>query len=163
MRIAPVGSSDTLRDYGVHATFFILGERVADPEQPKRPDLVLREASEGHTVANHSWDHPDLTKLKLSDVQWQLSHDNDAIVATGAPRPTFFRPPFGYTNADVAAVGESLGLREVIWDVNKGDTAATSTAGFPIRFLRQSGPEVSSYSMTGRRTRRSAWTVSAAC
>ena len=41
---------DTLRDYGVHATFFILGERVADPNQPTRPDLVLREASEGHTV-----------------------------------------------------------------------------------------------------------------
>ena len=63
---------DTLRDYGVHATFFILGERVADPNQPTRPDLVLREASEGHTVADGRWDHPDLTKLSLSDVQWQL-------------------------------------------------------------------------------------------
>ena len=120
---------DTLRDYGVHATFFILGERVADPNQPTRPDLVLREASEGHTVANHSWNHPDLTKLSTSDVQLQLSRDNDAITAAGAPRPTFFRPPYGYTNANVEAVGESLGLRQVIWDVNKGDTAATSTAG----------------------------------
>jgi peptidoglycan/xylan/chitin deacetylase (PgdA/CDA1 family) len=120
---------DTLRDYGVHATFFVLGERVADPNQPTRPDLVLREATEGHTVANHSWDHPDLTKLSTSDVQLQLSRDNDAIIAAGAPRPTFFRPPYGYTNANVEAVGESLGLRQVIWDVNKGDTAATSTSG----------------------------------
>jgi len=120
---------DTLRDYGVHATFFILGERVNDPNQPTRPDLVLREASEGHTVANHSWDHPDLTKLSTSDVASQLSRANDAITAAGAPRPTFFRPPYGYTNDNVAAVGESLGLRQVIWDVNKGDTAATSTSG----------------------------------
>ena len=56
------------------------------------------------------------------------TNDNDVIRATGAPRPTFFRPPFGYTNADVAAVGESLGLREVLWDVNKGDTAATGAS-----------------------------------
>ncbi|SDL23848.1 DUF4082 domain-containing protein [Arthrobacter sp. ok362] len=120
---------DTLRDYGVHATFFILGERVNDPNQPTRPDLVLREATEGHTVANHSWDHPDLTRLSTSDVASQLSRANDAITAAGAPRPTFFRPPYGYTNDNVAAVGESLGLRQVIWDVNKGDTAATSTSG----------------------------------
>lgn len=119
---------DTLRDYGVHATFFVLGERVADPNQPTRPDLVLREASEGHTVANHTWDHPDLTKLSTSDVEWQLSRANDVITAAGAPRPAFFRPPYGYSNSTVAAVGESLGLRQVLWDVNKSDASATSSS-----------------------------------
>ncbi|NUU32878.1 DUF4082 domain-containing protein [Arthrobacter sp. C9C5] len=135
---------DTLRDYGVHATFFILGERVADPNQPTRPDLVRREAAEGHTVANHTWDHPDLTKLSTGDVQSQLSRDNDAITAAGAPRPTFFRPPYGYTNDNVAAVGESLGLRQVIWDVNKGDTAATSTSAVsdPVLAAVRSGSVV---------------------
>lgn len=117
---------DTLRDYGVHATFFVLGERVADPNQPTRPDLVRREASEGHTVANHTWDHPDLTRISASDVQWQLSRANDVITAAGAPRPTFFRPPYGYSNSTVVAVSESLGLRQVLWDVNKSDAVATS-------------------------------------
>ncbi|WP_406636679.1 DUF4082 domain-containing protein [Pseudarthrobacter quantipunctorum] len=117
---------DTLRSYGVHATFFDLGERIADRYQVTRPDLVLREQAEGHTVANHTWDHPDLTKVSQTEVRSQLTRANDAIIAAGAARPTLFRPPFGYSNADVAAVGESLGLRQVLWDVNTGDTAATS-------------------------------------
>lgn len=117
---------NTLRDYAVHATFFVLGERVADPNQRTRPDLVLREASEGHPVGNHTWDHPDLTKLSSSDVQWQLTRANEVIKAAGAPQPSLFRPPYGYTNSNVAAIGESLGLRQVLWDVNKGDTAASS-------------------------------------
>lgn len=134
----------TLRDYGVHATFFDLGERVADPNQPTRPDLVLKEASEGHIVANHTWDHPDLTKLSTSDVQWQLTRANEVIIAAGAPRPTLFRPPFGYTNANVAATGESLGLRQVLWDVNKGDTAATSPSAVsdPVLSAVRSGSVV---------------------
>lgn len=117
---------DTLRSYGVHATFFDLGERIADPYQVTRPDLVLKEQTEGHTVANHTWDHPDLTKVTSTEVQSQLTRANDAIIGAGAKRPTLFRPPGGYTNSDVAAIGESMGLRQVLWDVNVGDTAASS-------------------------------------
>lgn len=117
---------DTLRTYGVHATFFDLGERINDPNQPTRPELVLREETEGHVVANHTWDHPDLTKVSSTEVRSQLTRANDAIISTGASRPTLFRPPYGYTNSTVESIGESLGLRQVLWDVNKGDTAATS-------------------------------------
>ncbi|MGV0109105.1 DUF4082 domain-containing protein [Arthrobacter sp. CP30] len=119
---------DTLGAYGAHATFFDLGERINDPNQRTRPDLVLLEEAEGHVVGNHSWDHPNLTTVSSAEVQSQLVRANEAITGAGVSQPALFRPPYGSTNAGIASIGESLGLREVLWDVNKGDTAATSPA-----------------------------------
>lgn len=135
---------DTLRSYRAHATFFDLGERINDRYQPTRPDLVLRQETEGHVVGNHTWDHPDLTRVSSTEVRSQLTRANDAITGTGASRPSLFRPPYGYSNADVAAIGESLGLRQVLWDVNKGDTAASSPSAVsdPVLAAVRSGSVV---------------------
>src|SRR3712207_1810742 len=45
---------DILRRNRVKATFFLVG---ADVE--RFPDVARRIAREGHTIGNHSWDHPD--------------------------------------------------------------------------------------------------------
>ena len=42
----------------VSATFYVTGRNAAT-----RPDLVLREFAEGHTVGNHTWSHSDLTAV----------------------------------------------------------------------------------------------------
>jgi peptidoglycan/xylan/chitin deacetylase (PgdA/CDA1 family) len=49
---------DVLKRYGVRATFFVVGVKAV-----RQAKLVRREAREGHVVGNHSWDHPDFTKL----------------------------------------------------------------------------------------------------
>ncbi len=101
---------------GVHATFFCIGEQVqADP------DLVLQEANAGHVVANHSWNHPDLTTLTTDQVHAQLSDTSNAIQSADGQMPVFFRPPYGAINEDVQSQGAQLGLRPILWNVDTLD------------------------------------------
>lgn len=50
-----------LQQYGVHATFFTIGEQVQ-----AYPDLIQQEYAAGNVIGNHSWNHPDLTKLSAN-------------------------------------------------------------------------------------------------
>lgn len=43
---------DVLNQYGVKATFFVLGETAE-----KNPDTLLRILNEGHTIGNHTYNH----------------------------------------------------------------------------------------------------------
>lgn len=105
-----------LREKGVRATFFTIGEKVT-----ARPDLVKKEAAEGHSVSNHSWDHPQLTRLTPEALQAQLGNTSDAIAQAGAPKPVLMRPPYGSSNdAVLNAIGRN-GMAEVRWDVDTED------------------------------------------
>ena len=46
---------ELLRQYHAHATFFEVGKNVV-----AHPDLVHAVLDDGHEVADHTWDHPDL-------------------------------------------------------------------------------------------------------
>ena len=46
---------DLLAQHHIHATFFVIGENVA-----QHPEIVKRAASEGHEIGNHSFTHTDL-------------------------------------------------------------------------------------------------------
>ena len=105
-----------LKSKGVKATFFVVGQRVN-----QYPELVSREYAEGHRVENHSYTHPDLTKLSNSQVNQELADTNAAVVAAGVPKPDLFRPPYGYTNATVKSIGASLGLTETLWTYDPKD------------------------------------------
>ena len=104
---------DLLKAQNVPATFFILGDQAV-----KYPDLVKREYAEGNEVGNHTWDHKDLSKLPAAAVQAEINRGADAIAATGIPRPTLVRPPYGAVNDTVRAVG---GYPLIMWRVDPLD------------------------------------------
>ena len=58
----------------VRATFFLIGEHVAE-----HPDIVRRTAAEGHTVATHTWSHPNLMQIKHEDAIQQIDHGISAL------------------------------------------------------------------------------------
>ncbi|MDX3044836.1 polysaccharide deacetylase family protein, partial [Streptomyces caniscabiei] len=82
------------------------------------PDLVRAEARAGHEVGNHSWNHPDLTKLTPAQVASQLNRTSAAVKAATGKEPTLFRPPYGAVNAQVKA---ATTLSPVLWDVDTED------------------------------------------
>ncbi|MFD3621095.1 polysaccharide deacetylase family protein [Streptomyces sp. NPDC058676] len=102
-----------LARYRARATFFTVGQNVA-----AHPELVRAEAKAGHEVGNHSWNHPDLTKLTPEQVAYQLGRTSTAIKAATGKAPTLFRPPYGAVNAKVKA---STTLSPVLWDVDTED------------------------------------------
>ncbi|MEU1318629.1 polysaccharide deacetylase family protein [Streptomyces tibetensis] len=102
-----------LAQYRARATFFTVGQNVA-----AHPDLVRDEARAGHEVGNHSWNHPDLTKLTRGQVAFQLNRTSAAIKAATGKAPTLFRPPYGAVDAQVKA---ATTLSPVLWDVDTED------------------------------------------
>ena len=107
----------------VPATFFTLGyEGVA------RPDLLRAESRAGHSVENHTWNHPDLTRLSSAAIADQLQRTADVIVQATGVHPSCFRPPGGATNSTVVAVAGHLGLAQMLWNVDPTDWKRPGTA-----------------------------------
>jgi peptidoglycan/xylan/chitin deacetylase (PgdA/CDA1 family) len=99
-----------LKHYGIHATFFCLGNEVA-----AHPDLVRQEVADGHIIGNHSWSHPLLTTLSAEQISTELTTTGDIIQQVTGKRPIFFRPPYGSVNAQVLTQANQLGLTTFIW------------------------------------------------
>ena len=86
---------------GSTATFFHLGVNEGG-----FPHADARIRAQGSKVANHSYDHPDLTTRTAAQLKGQINH---------GPRAKCFRPPYGATNAAVRKAIAHAGLREVLW------------------------------------------------
>jgi peptidoglycan/xylan/chitin deacetylase (PgdA/CDA1 family) len=78
----------------VRATYFLIGEHVSE-----HPDIVRRIAAEGHTVATHTWSHPNVMQIKHDEAIEQIDHGISALetvlhgTATTTPTTPFFRFP----------------------------------------------------------------------
>ena len=75
---------DILQSYGVHATFFLHGNRIGGNEE-----LVQRMIREGHAVGNHLWQQDGYTNgSRVTDEQlqetWQKT--DDEIIRALGPR-----------------------------------------------------------------------------
>jgi peptidoglycan/xylan/chitin deacetylase (PgdA/CDA1 family) len=107
---------DLLCEYGVPATFFVIGFRAQ-----QRPDLVKLAADGDHVVGNHTWDHVNLRGYSDDDVVHKLKQTNDVITEIlGAP-PTLFRAPWLQCDSRVLRLAGSLGLEHVSANVDTWD------------------------------------------
>jgi peptidoglycan-N-acetylglucosamine deacetylase len=87
---------DALAGECVKATFFLVGRNAE-----AFPDLVKREIADGHTVAHHTYSHPDVTMRGLSDsaaradIMRGFQADDQAAygLAGSSPKVPFFRFP----------------------------------------------------------------------
>ncbi|MFN8076853.1 MAG: glycoside hydrolase family 11 protein [Kineosporiaceae bacterium] len=114
----------TLKQYGATGTVFPTGSNAS-----ANPSLMQAYKNAGLQIGNHSWDHPHLVNLSQSEIQSQLSRSQTVIQQTAGVTPTLFRPPYGESNATLKSVESSLGLREIIWDVDSQDwNNATASA-----------------------------------
>ncbi|MEI6278633.1 MAG: polysaccharide deacetylase family protein [Verrucomicrobiae bacterium] len=108
---------DILKEKGVKATFFVLGENVA-----ANPEVVQRAAAEGHEIGNHSWNHQAFTKSKGAGLSMQVEQTNAAIESATGRKPVLVRPPYGSTNAAITKrLNGEYGLKVVMWDVDPLD------------------------------------------
>ncbi|MGW1061954.1 polysaccharide deacetylase family protein [Micromonospora rubida] len=102
---------DTLDQYAVPATFFLVGERA------RRHGGILRDRLGRHEVGNHSWAHHDLARKDATEVYDDLRRSHEAITEAVGVAPRLLRPPYGHLGGAVLHAAVRLDYRLVLWSV----------------------------------------------
>jgi peptidoglycan/xylan/chitin deacetylase (PgdA/CDA1 family) len=88
-------------------------------------------------LGNHTWSHPHLLRLRPALVSRQLQWTQVRILQTTRRLPAVFRPPYEQANPRVDRIARSLGLVDVRWSVDSGDSLPTASAGAVARTVLQ--------------------------
>ncbi len=114
---------DVLKQEGVRATFFVLGENAL-----RYPEAVKRMEAEGHRVASHGMDHDILMWARPWQARLQLAVASQALAAAGVKDPApLFRAPHGWLSPAAHRAATGAGYRVVGWTKGVWDTAAPGT------------------------------------
>jgi peptidoglycan-N-acetylglucosamine deacetylase len=107
---------DTLAAFGVHATFFMVGDNVR-----KYPELHRRVVEEGHRIGNHTYNHLGGFKHSIGTYSANARKANELL------HTDLFRPPHGWMRLDQYYwLGRTY--RIVMWDVVTRDYSKWLTA-----------------------------------
>ncbi|MBS3949312.1 MAG: polysaccharide deacetylase family protein [Peptococcaceae bacterium] len=108
---------DILRDQGVVATFFHRGKWAE-----ANPELVTRIVAEGHLTGNHSYTHPDMSKLSLAQVAQEITLADIALEKLVGYKPWLYRPPYGLCTSTVRQVLAREGYtHSIMWTIDSHD------------------------------------------
>ncbi len=107
---------DILASKGVPATFFLIGKRLSEA-----PDIVRRIVAEGHSVGNHTFNHPNMTTYSQDDLNKEVLQTDAALSRLGVKKTDMFRPPYGGIQAgSIETIGKA-GYRLYLWSVDSLD------------------------------------------
>lgn len=105
---------EALKKHQVPATFFVVGNFVAD-----QPELIKQMLADGHTVGNHTSHHPDMSKISdFASFQKEMTELEDAFRnATGQEISKYYRPPQGKYSENNLKMAQQLGYRTFFWSL----------------------------------------------
>ncbi|GAA5177278.1 hypothetical protein GCM10023322_01630 [Rugosimonospora acidiphila] len=115
---------DTLKQYGVHATFCVIGSQVS-----AQASMIKRIVREGHTLCNHTWSHDEkLSTRTPAQIVAELQRTDDAIhaIVPGA-RIQYFRNPGGEFSPQTVSIAAGMGMRSLYWSVDPADWSRPGT------------------------------------
>lgn len=114
---------DILKQYGVKATFFLVGQQVK-----LYPETAKRIAYEGHEIGNHSWSHKHLPKLAGKVLDEQVVGAQVEIAKATGVTPTLLRAPYGELSDEFLNYLHEQGMQHVYWTIDTKDWAGTPVA-----------------------------------
>ncbi len=107
---------DELNERNAKCTFFIVGTWAE-----KYPDALKKIYSQGHEIANHSYNHTLYSKLSKEEIISDINKCDDVTESILGVRTTLVRAPSGdYDNNSVIAVKESNHTL-IQWDTDSLD------------------------------------------
>ena len=119
---------DTLKRYGIHATFFVVGDNVR-----KHPDVFRAVVEDGHRIGNHTYNH-------IGGFRWPsdqyLENTEKAQKIIGDSR-LLFRPPHGWMRTMQYRIIRSRGYRIIMWDLVTRDYSRRLTAEEVLENVKQ--------------------------
>lgn len=105
---------DALKKHQAPATFFLVGNYIET-----RPDLVKRMVAEGHTVGNHTFHHPDMSKISSREAfEKELTQLEELYQQTiGQPMKKYYRPPQGKYSESNLQMAKEMGYQTFFWSL----------------------------------------------
>lgn len=111
-----------LEKYHVPATFFEIGENVV-----QYPQYTRMLAAAGYPVEDHTWTHPDLSLIPVSDFPYEIDQTQNEIRSLTGVTPTCVRPPYDDWDTTVLDQIAERGLTTMSYSIN-----APATGRFPV-------------------------------
>ncbi len=116
----------------VPATFFMVGEKVR-----RSPAVARLVRDQGFTIGNHTWSHPDLTRLSSRRVRGQVLKAGAELRRQGIRTGRLMRPPYGAISGRVSREIRRMGLVPVLWTADSLDWSGGSAPQIARRILAQ--------------------------
>lgn len=111
---------DGLKERGVHATFFVIGENI-----PGNEELIARMEAEGHLIGNHTYEHVKISDMSVEDACSQVEKTSALVREITGHDTEFVRPPFGAWKTGMEC---SFVMIPVLWDVDPLDWTTSDTS-----------------------------------
>jgi len=106
-----------LKTYDIKATFFLIGSKAKN-----HPELVAQIRAAGHhTIANHSWDHPNFHEINVATQKGEVLKTEEFL--SNNQMSKLFRYPYGNSSCKTNKLLLSRGYRIVGWHVDSCDWA----------------------------------------
>lgn len=105
---------DALKKHNAPATFFVVGHYLESA-----PELVKRMVEDGHTVGNHTYHHPDMSKI-ADKTSFQKELDSVSTLfkeVTGTEISMYYRPPQGKYSISNLQMAQELGYSTFFWSL----------------------------------------------
>ena len=119
---------NSLMETGARATFFVIGNRIADYQY-----LVQREHDEGQAVASHNWHHGNVAKSSKASLRAMPEKVNQAMIkAIGIP-VRYDRVPGGRYPQMISA---KAGWSYIQWSLDTYDWRGRSTSAVMSKVKR---------------------------
>lgn len=105
---------DALKKHHAPAAFFVVGPYITS-----NGDLINRMLSEGHTVGNHTYHHPDMSQIASMESFEKELKDVEKVYkeTTGEDMKRFYRPPQGKYSESNLQMAKELGYSTFFWSL----------------------------------------------
>lgn len=121
----------------IKATFFLTGSGAAN-----HPTSIKNITTQGHAIGNHSYSHPDFTKLTAAQMKAELDKAEATIKnITGKTSKPLFRAPFGAVNSAVlSGVGAAGYTHTIQWNIDTVDWKGVSSTAITDKVVNNIVP-----------------------
>lgn len=96
-----------LKKYDVKATFFVIGANIE-----RNKDLINRIYNEGHEIGNHTFSHPDISKISPNQIVLEVNALQKQLEILLGKRSILFRAPYSI-DMEPKTVNEISALEQV--------------------------------------------------
>ncbi|CDA64374.1 putative uncharacterized protein [Firmicutes bacterium CAG:56] len=103
-----------LKNHQAVGTFFVVGNFLETS-----PELTKRMVAEGHIVGNHTYHHPDMSKISTKEAFEKELNDVKTLFQsiTGSEMAHYYRPPQGKYSTSNLEMAKELGYKTFFWSL----------------------------------------------